>query len=213
MTEPLTLAQRSPGCPDCKPLGSDLSVCTEKCAPKEWLIKKGGYYYRQNFCGYTTAKFEAGRYTEQDACKEATIEPWHMKAIHQDEVPDDLPSRTVADLEATIASLRVDNKALTERLETAYRVKAECNDDANRERHHRLDAEAKLAKVEAERDEARADWSKAATSGIADFKRSESLSAKLAEARSRLRLVLDHPSNSQVLADARSFLAIKEQKE
>lgn len=36
------------------------------------------------------------------------------------------------------------------------------------------------------------------------------LSAELAEARSRLRLVLDHPANSQALADARTFLASKE---
>jgi hypothetical protein len=36
-------------------------------------------------------------------------------------------------------------KELTDRLETAYRVKAECNDDANRERRRATTAEAALA--------------------------------------------------------------------
>lgn len=56
---------------------------------REWLIKKGGYFYRPNCAGYTTRKIEAGRYTKEEAEREAAIEPWHMSAIHQDEIADD----------------------------------------------------------------------------------------------------------------------------
>lgn len=62
---------------------------------REWLIKKDGYFYRPNFCGYATSKFEAGRYTKTDADREAAVEPWHMKAIHQDDVEDDPVSSRV----------------------------------------------------------------------------------------------------------------------
>lgn len=55
---------------------------------KEWLIKKGGYFYRPNKCGYTTSKLEAGRYTKEDAEREAAVEPCHMSAIHESDVPD-----------------------------------------------------------------------------------------------------------------------------
>lgn len=76
---------------------------------KEWLIRKGGYYYRANKSGYTTLACEAGRYTPSDAHEEALIEPWHMKAIHESEVPDDTPVRVagiIATKDATIARLR-----------------------------------------------------------------------------------------------------------
>lgn len=65
---------------------------------REYLIKKGSYFYRANKSGYTMSKFEAGRYTEADARKEAEIEPWHMSALHQDEVPDDTASASVGEL-------------------------------------------------------------------------------------------------------------------
>ncbi|KFB11082.1 hypothetical protein [Nitratireductor basaltis] len=55
----------------------------------EYLIRKGGYYYRPNSLGYTTKKSEAGRYTKEEAEREASVEPWRMQAIHQDVVPDD----------------------------------------------------------------------------------------------------------------------------
>ncbi|KKX29228.1 hypothetical protein [Rhizobium sp. LC145] len=68
-----------------------------------YLIKKGSYFYRPNKQGYTSFKFDAGRYTKDDAEAEAAIEPWHMKAVHQDEVPDDTaPDRHVAGLQAKI---------------------------------------------------------------------------------------------------------------
>lgn len=67
------------------------------------LIKKGSYFYRPNKQGYTSFKFDAGRYTKADAEAEASVEPWHMKAIHQDEVPEDsAPDRHVAGLQAKI---------------------------------------------------------------------------------------------------------------
>ncbi len=56
---------------------------------REYLIRNGGYYYRPNSHGYTTRKVEAGRYTKAEADAEAAVEPWHMSAIHQDEIPDE----------------------------------------------------------------------------------------------------------------------------
>lgn len=56
---------------------------------REYLIRKGGYYYRPDCQGYTTRKVEAGRYTKAEADAEAAVEPWHMSAIHQDEIPDE----------------------------------------------------------------------------------------------------------------------------
>jgi hypothetical protein len=58
----------------------------EEADAREWLIRKGGYYYRPRFCGYTTSPAEAGRYTKEEAEKEAAVEPWHMKAVHENEV-------------------------------------------------------------------------------------------------------------------------------
>lgn len=66
---------------------------------KEYLIKKGSYFYRPNSQGYTSFKFDAGRYTKADAEKEAAIEPWHMKAIHQDDVPEETaPDKAFSEL-------------------------------------------------------------------------------------------------------------------
>ncbi|MER9911650.1 hypothetical protein NKJ71_13555 [Mesorhizobium sp. M0050] len=64
----------------------------------EWLIRKGGYFYRANWCGYTTVKAEAGRYTEAEALREAQVEPWHMSAIHQDDVQDPAGDYNVAEI-------------------------------------------------------------------------------------------------------------------
>ncbi len=75
--------------------------------PLDHLIKKGSYFYRPNKHGYTEFKFDAGRYMKADAEAECAVEPWHMKAIHQDDVPDDTaPDRTISGLRAEIASLR-----------------------------------------------------------------------------------------------------------
>lgn len=75
---------------------------------REWLIRKDGYFYRPNCQGYTTSKFEAGRYTRSKAEAEAAVEPWHMKAIHQDDWPDDAPSASVKSLEARLAQLEAE---------------------------------------------------------------------------------------------------------
>lgn len=75
--------------------------------PLDHLIKKGSYFYRANKSGYTSFKFDAGRYTKADAEAEASVEPWNMKALHQDDVPDDTdPDRYVSELKAEIAELR-----------------------------------------------------------------------------------------------------------
>lgn len=71
----------------------------------EWLIRKDGYFYRPNCQGYTTHKHEAGRYTKEKAEKEASVEPWHMKAIHESEWPDDAVSLNYKGKDARIATL------------------------------------------------------------------------------------------------------------
>lgn len=76
---------------------------------REWLIRKDGYFYRPNCQGYTTRKIEAGRYTKAKAEAEASVEPWHMSAVHQDDIPDE---PAVADLNSEITRLTADNEAL-----------------------------------------------------------------------------------------------------
>lgn len=72
--------------------------------PREYLIRKGSYFYRKNCCGYTEFKFDAGRYTKEEAEREASVEPWHMKAIHQNDVaPDSAPDAFIAGERAAIA--------------------------------------------------------------------------------------------------------------
>lgn len=78
---------------------------TDLVERREWLIRKSGYFYRPNRCGYTTAKHEAGRYTEAEARKEAEVEPWHMTAMHETEFPDDPTSARIAELEAKAAEV------------------------------------------------------------------------------------------------------------
>lgn len=74
---------------------------------KEYLIKKGSYFYRPNSQGYTSFKFDAGRYTKADAEKEAAIEPWHMQAIHQDDVPEETaPDKEFAKMKQALANWR-----------------------------------------------------------------------------------------------------------
>lgn len=70
-------------------------------APKEWLIRKGGYWYRPNCQGYTIDPGEAGRYTKAKADAEASVEPWHMKAVHISDAPS--TPLTVAQARATQA--------------------------------------------------------------------------------------------------------------
>lgn len=75
--------------------------------PREYLIKKGSYFYRPDCAGYTSFKFDAGRYTKEMAEAEASIEPWHMQAIHQNDVPDASdPDKFVALLTAERDRLR-----------------------------------------------------------------------------------------------------------
>ncbi len=61
-----------------------------------YLIRKGGYFYRPNFCGYTTDVAAAGRYSKEDAEAEATIEPRHMSAVPAPVIPDAAPTRAGA---------------------------------------------------------------------------------------------------------------------
>lgn len=70
---------------------------------REYLIKKGSYFYRPNCQGYTSFKFDAGRYTKSHAEKEAAIEPWHMQAIHQDDVPEETaPDKAFSELKKNL---------------------------------------------------------------------------------------------------------------
>lgn len=87
-------------------------------APREWLIRKAGYYYRPNRAGYTSEKAEAGRYTKAEADLEAAIEPWRMSAVHESEVPETTP---VADLVERITSLEAELAARDASLSTALK--------------------------------------------------------------------------------------------
>lgn len=53
---------------------------TERCETQDWVIRKRGYFYRPDRAGYTGNIYEAGRYTEQEARAEASIEPKCMSA-------------------------------------------------------------------------------------------------------------------------------------
>lgn len=46
-----------------------------------WLIKKRGYYYRPNWCGYTANAAEAGRYTRSQADRQAAVEPENFTIV------------------------------------------------------------------------------------------------------------------------------------
>lgn len=87
--------------------------------PHEWLIRKGDLFYRPNCSGYTAHKHDAGRYTKAKAEAEASVEPWQMKAIHQDDWPDDLVSKNYKDKDARIATLAVENERLKVELASA----------------------------------------------------------------------------------------------
>lgn len=47
----------------------------------EWLILKRGHFYRPRFSGYTSNVAEAGRYTRQQAEREAAVEPGNFKIV------------------------------------------------------------------------------------------------------------------------------------
>jgi hypothetical protein len=49
------------------------SIPTEAMT-KDWVIRKNGYFYRQNRAGYAASVVEAGRFTEAEAKAEATVE-------------------------------------------------------------------------------------------------------------------------------------------
>lgn len=86
---------------------------------REYLIKKGSYFYRPNSQGYTSFKFDAGRYTKADAEKEAAIEPWHMQAIHQDDVPEETaPDKAFSELKKTLDHWRHEVGKLHSRIAT-----------------------------------------------------------------------------------------------
>lgn len=50
---------------------------------KEYLLVKGGLYYRPNNCGYTGIKRQAGRYIQSEECIEDGV-----VAVHQDAAAD-----------------------------------------------------------------------------------------------------------------------------
>lgn len=101
---------------------------------REYLIRKGGYYYRPNSHGYTTRKVEAGRYTKAEADAEAAVEPWHMSAIHQDEIPDEPEiidrDKRIEALEREVKELRVGIAKLDDERtdEAAARIAAEARE-------------------------------------------------------------------------------------
>lgn len=111
-------------------------MCQETHKKLDHYIKKGAYYYRANKCGYTTEINEAGLYTKEDAEREASVEPWHMRAIPIADIPQkpNPYAAHIAALEAELADLRkpMDDaatvKALAAWLKT-YHVEYENNPD------------------------------------------------------------------------------------
>lgn len=77
--------------------------------PREYLIRKNGYFYRPNRSGYTMEKVAAGRYTKEEADREAAIEPANFTVLHESEVPD---AAEVVDLKVENERLREDNARL-----------------------------------------------------------------------------------------------------
>ena len=59
-------------------MASDQNPAAE---PLDHFIKKDGYWYRPNKCGYTKDIIAAGRYTKADAELDAGIEPCCMRAV------------------------------------------------------------------------------------------------------------------------------------
>jgi len=84
-------------------------------AEQLYVIKKGYFYYRANCSGYTDNIDEAGRYSKQEAEREARIEPWHMQAIPAPPTKPDLAGK-IATLTAQLAEAR----GLLEREEKAH---------------------------------------------------------------------------------------------
>lgn len=124
-------------------------VTTEE--PREWLIRKGGYFYRTDSCGYTTRKTEAGRYTKSRAEAEASIEPWHMSAVHESEVPDE---PAVANLQEALAEAEAKVNELRELFKLdgeqhAAHIKSLTEAHANRVRKY----SDRVMELRAERDE------------------------------------------------------------
>lgn len=73
----------------------------------KYLVKKDGYFYRPNAQGYTQFKFDAGRYTKAEAEAHAAVEPWHMSAVHEDDVPDERePDKFISWLHVEISELK-----------------------------------------------------------------------------------------------------------
>jgi hypothetical protein len=136
---------------------SDLMVkhVLSEVPAKEYLIRKDGYFYRPNCQGYTTRKIEAGRYTKAKAEAEAAVEPWHMSAVHQDDVPDE---PAVADMNAEITRLQEQLEAVTRELNVVagqrdYAIKS------NEANYNRVEAaEARAARLEAEREQNAERW-------------------------------------------------------
>lgn len=115
-----------------------------KEGPDAWLIRKGGYFYRTKRCGYTTVKAEAGRYTEAEAKREASVEPWHMAAILADDVPD--PQHVLDKRDAEIARLSAEVERLRGERDANHNLAI-----ANGSRAKEEEARAEAAEAEVER--------------------------------------------------------------
>ncbi|EXL10269.1 hypothetical protein BG36_07575 [Aquamicrobium defluvii] len=71
----------------------------------------------------TQLNAEAGRYTKAEAEREAAVEPWHMSAIHQDDVEDDPVSSRIRMDTARIEALEAENAELRNIADHAQRFK------------------------------------------------------------------------------------------
>lgn len=136
--------------------------------PREYLIRKNGYFYRPNRAGYTLEKAAAGLYTRAEADLEAAIEPENFTVLHESEVED---APQAVNLKEQITELRSQLSATQDRsAEWAANFGRKCGEavelGAEVTRLHTVvadlqrqlsEAVERAEKAERERDEARTD--------------------------------------------------------
>lgn len=95
--------------------GPDLTA-PEQVERPEYLIRKGGYWYRLSECAYTTSAIQAGRYTLADAMRitypNGPDGPRDGMEFYHERTLNDLDWRAYAALAAKLAEAEAERDAL-----------------------------------------------------------------------------------------------------